>query len=123
MGVGRREFVCFLCDGCGREIIAEEGTRIDGFYLEALHVTNGEQVSDDNIYACSEMCVERAVRDALKRSLMPQEQKLTATQELWLRGRRFVTNPGIPIVDVGDETRQIGTAHELRPSPEPRTYP
>jgi hypothetical protein len=113
MGVGRRAFGCFLCDACGREVIAEEGQTVDGYYIEVMHMQRGQSLGEENIYACSEMCIERAIRDALKRAAMPEEKKVTATQELWLKGRAFNTNPGIPILDVADQTRQIGTAHEI----------
>ena len=122
MGVGSRVFVTFLCDGCGREVIAEEGATVDGYMLEALHTFRGQRVSSENIFACSDICVERAIRDGLKRASMPEEQRTSATEELWLRGRQFRTNPGIPILDMSDETRQIGTAEEIanyRPSPRP----
>jgi hypothetical protein len=120
MGVGRREFQCFLCDGCGREVIAEDGQTVDGYFMEVLRVLGGNQVSEDNVYACSDICVERSIRDSIKRAALPEPQKLTATQELWLRGRAFNTHPGMPILDIQDETRQIGTAHEIsrhKPTP------
>ena len=113
MGVGSRTFQTFLCDACGREVIAEEGSSVDGFYLEVLKVQNGEQVASENVYACSEMCIERAVRDALKREALPEPQKITATQELWLKGQIYRTNPALPVYDAKDETRIIGTAHEI----------
>lgn len=113
MGVGSRQFQTFLCDACGREIIAEEGSSVDGFYLEVLRVSNGEQSNSENVYACSEMCIERAVRDALKRETLPEPQRITATQELWLKGQIFRTNPALPVYDARDETRIIGTAHEI----------
>lgn len=124
MGTGRRVFGTFLCDACGREIIAEEGITVDGFYFEIMQVRGGEQVGNDNVYACSDICIDRAVHDALKRATMTDEERLTATQELWIRGRQFATNPALPVVDVQDETRVIGTAREITkyrpPSPEPR---
>lgn len=113
MGVGSRTFQTFLCDACGREVIAEEGSSVDGFYLEVLKVQNGQQENSENVYACSEMCIERAVRDALKREALPEPQKITATQELWIKGRAFSTNPALPVYDVRDQTRVIGTAHEI----------
>ena len=105
--------VGFLCDSCGREVLAEEGSTVDGYYLEALQVQKGQQTSSDNIYACSEMCLEGAIRDALKRESLPEQQKVTATQELWMRGRQFLTNPELPIVDISDNTRRIGTAQDI----------
>jgi len=121
MGVGKRAFECFLCDACGREIIAEEGSRIDGFFIDVTQVVRGELIGEDNVYACSDICVERAIRDSLKRATLPEEKKLTATQELWLKGRVYTTHPALPIVDVSDETRVIGTAREiLPPSPTKR---
>jgi hypothetical protein len=106
--------------------VAEEGATVDGYYMEALRVQNGEQVSEENIYACSEMCIPRAINDALKLAALPEEQKLTATQELWLRGRQFLTNPSLPILNAADETSVIGTAYEIAnykpsPSPQPRS--
>jgi hypothetical protein len=125
MGVGSRVFHCFLCDACGREVIAEEGQTIDGFYIEVVRVQNGGQVGCDNVYACSDMCIEQAIRDSIKRETLPEPQKVTATQELWLKGRQFNTPVGgIPIVDVSNETRRIGTAQEIasyKPSPQPRS--
>ena len=121
MGVSARRFETFLCDACGREIIAEEGSRIDGFYIDVTQIARGEMVGEDNVYACSDICLERAIRDSLKRATLPHEAKLTATQELWLKGRAYSTNPELPIVDVSDETRVIGTAREiLPPSPTKR---
>ena len=114
MGVGSRTFRTFLCDSCGREVVAEEDASIDGYYIEVLKVVEGRQVSEDNVYACSDMCLEGAIRDSLKRAQLPPPQKVTATQELWLRGRKFVTNPSMPILDAKDETRIIGTAHEIQ---------
>lgn len=123
MGVGSRVFVTFLCDGCGREVIAEEGVTVDGFFMEVMRVLGGEQISTDNVYACSDLCVERAIRDSIKREALPEEQKITATQELWLRGQSFRTNSEIPIVDAADQTRVIGTAQEIAnyrpPNPSP----
>jgi len=70
-------------------------------------------IGEDNVYACSDICLEQAIRDSLKRASLPDEAKLTATQELWLKGRVYSTNPALPIVDVSDETRVIGTAREI----------
>lgn len=127
MGVGSRTFQTFLCDACGKEVIAEEGASVDGFYIEVLQVKNGKQVGTENVYACSDMCLETAIRDALKREALPIPAKLSATQELWLKGRKFNTPiAGLPIVDVKDETRVIGTAHEIasyQPSPVKRREP
>jgi len=123
MGVGRRTFSTYLCDACGREIISEEGHSIDGFYLEVTQVRNGEMAGEENVFACSDICLERAVRDSLKRATLPDDAKLTATQELWLKGRVFSTHPALPIVDTRDETRVIGTAREItsyQPSPTKR---
>ena len=123
MGVGKREFHTFLCDGCGREVVAEEGETVDGFYMEVMRVLDGNQTGTDNVFACGELCVERAIRDSLKRASMSEEERLTATQELWLKGRAFNTHPGLPILDMKDETRQIGTAHEIarhKPTPAKR---
>lgn len=113
MGVGARRFQTFLCDACGREVIAEEGVSVDGYYLDVQQVRNGNQISNENVFSCSELCIERAIRDALKRATLPEEQKLTATQELWLKGRQFATNPAMPVYDATDETRVIGTAREI----------
>lgn len=120
MGVGSRTFQTFLCDACGREVIAEEGTSIDGFYIEVLRVQRGEQQGSENVYACSESCVDRAVQDALKRERLPEPQRVTATQELWLKGRVFSTSE-LPVYDARDQTRVIGTAREIadyQPTPE-----
>jgi membrane carboxypeptidase/penicillin-binding protein len=114
MGVGSRTFTTFLCDACGREIIANEGAAVDGYVIEVLQIRNGQQIHTDNVFACSESCVGKAVNDSLKREVLPDEQKLTATQELWLRGQQFTPAPGIPIVDMRDETHVIGTAQEIR---------
>ena len=124
MGVGSRTFQTFLCDACGKEVIAEEGTSVDGFYISVQQVAGGKNLETENVFACSAMCIDRAVRDALKRETLPPEKKLTETQELWLRGRQFATNPSIPIYDASDATRFIGTAQEIvsyrsKPSPEP----
>lgn len=113
MGVGSRQFQTFLCDACGREIIAEEGSSVDGFYLEVLKVEHGQQVSSENVFACSEMCIPKAISDALRRESLPEHQRITATQELWLKGQVFRTNPALPVYDAQDETRIIGTAHEI----------
>jgi len=113
VGVGSRVFRTFLCDACGREVIAEENTAVDGYFIEVLQVHKGEQIHTDNVYACSAGCVERAVRDGLKRETLPEDQKITATQELWLRGQKFTPSSGIPILDATDRTTVIGTAHEI----------
>lgn len=113
MGVGSRQFQTFLCDACGREIIAEEGSSVDGFYLEVLKVESGQQVGSENVFACSELCIPKAVSDALRRESLPEHQRITATQELWLKGQIFRTNPALPVYDAKDETRIIGTAHEI----------
>lgn len=113
VGVGSRTFQTFLCDACGREVIAEEGTSVDGFYIGVQQVANGKSLETENVYACSQMCIDRAIRDALKRETLPPEKKLTETQELWLRGRHFVTNPNIPIYDARDDTQLISTAKEI----------
>lgn len=127
MGVGSRTFQTFLCDGCGREVIAEKGASVEGYYIEVLRVLRDTQVGSENVYACSDVCVERAVRDAVKRESLPEPERITATQELWLRGRVFNYHPDLPIYDAADETRVLGTAQELAeykplpPSPKPRT--
>jgi membrane carboxypeptidase/penicillin-binding protein len=113
VGVGSRVFTTFLCDGCGREIIANEGATVDGYVIEVLQIRNGQQVHTENVFACSDRCVERAVRDSLRRETLPEDQKLTATQELWLHGQQFTPAPGIPIVDLREQTHVIGTAHEI----------
>jgi len=124
MGVGSRVFQTFLCDACGREVIAEEGQSVDGYYIEVLQVLGGQQNNSENVYACSDLCVERAIRDALKREFLPPEQKITETQELWLRGQAFRTNPSLPVLDASDDTRVIGTAQVLsKPSPSRREIP
>lgn len=124
MGVGQRPFQTFLCDGCGREVIAEEGSAVDGYYIEVSQVRNGEDTRNDNIFACSDVCIDRAVRDAVYREKLPEEEKLSATQELWMRGRAFRTDPRLPIYDASNETRIIGTAQEIAsyqpPSPTQR---
>lgn len=125
MGVGSRTFTTFLCDACGREIIANEGAAVDGYVIEVLQIRNGQQIHTDNVFACSEPCVEGAVRGGLKREQLPEEEKLTATQELWLKGQQFTPAPGIPIVDMRDQTHVIGTAQEIAnyKPPSPRHKP
>lgn len=113
MGVGSRTFQTFLCDACGREVIAEEGSSVDGYYIEVLKVVGGERLGTENVYACAEMCIDRAIRDALKRETLPPEKKLTATEELWLKGRSFNTNPRMAVYNAQDDTRLIGTAQEI----------
>ena len=113
VGVGSRTFQTYLCDSCGREIITDEGTVVDGYYIEVLRVQHGEQISSQNIYACSATCVASAIHDGLRREALPEQEKLTATQELWLKGQKFNTRPNIPIVDATDHTRVIGTAQEI----------
>lgn len=113
MGVGSRVFGTFLCNSCGREIIAEEGQSVDGYYLEVLRVQNGEQISSENIFACSEACIHRAVRDGLSLESLPEEQKVREIQRLWERGRRLSTAPIFPVLDVSNENRVLGTAREI----------
>lgn len=113
MGVGSRVFRTFLCDGCGREVIAEEDSSVDGYFLEAMQEANGVQTGSENIYACSARCIEQAVRDGLRRESLPEEQKLKAIQELWLRGRIFCAHPTLPVYDAGDQLSIIGTAQEI----------
>jgi len=55
MGVGSRVFQTFLCDACGREVIAEEGQSVDGYYIEVLQVLGGQQNNSENVYACSDL--------------------------------------------------------------------
>lgn len=115
MGVSKREFMVLLCDGCGREQIAEEGVSVDGYYLEAMQVQQGKNVGSDNIYACSDPCVEPAIRGSLIRESLPDKLKVQATRELWEGGRHYSTNPTMPVYDIRDVRRQIGTATDITP--------
>ena len=123
MGVGKRVFECFLCDSCGREVIAEESQVVDGYYIEVQEVLKGETTASDNIFACSPICIEKAIRDALIRETLPEDEKARALEELWIRGKQFSTNPELPVLDMSNPTLQIGTAREIhrhRPTPTKR---
>ncbi len=123
MGVGRRVFGCYLCDSCGREVIAEETQTVDGYYIEVQEVLKGETTQSENIFACSPICIEKAIRDALIREALPEDEKNKAVQELWLRGKQFSTSPEFPVLDMSNPTHQIGTAREIarhRPAPTKR---
>jgi hypothetical protein len=113
VGVGSRSFTTFLCDACGREIISEEGLNVDGYYIDVQQIRDGQQSGNENIFACSDVCLPRAIRDGLFRQTLPEQQKISATQELWMRGRKFNTDPRLPIYDAKDESRVIGTAREI----------
>lgn len=132
MGVGKREFQTYLCDGCGLEIVSEVGSSVDGYYIEVLQVRDGGQLGCEDIFACSDVCLPNAVNGGLRRQALPEAEKISATQELWLRGRQFSTNPSLPILDMRDESRVIGTAREIvvhqptqprTPVPRPRPAP
>jgi hypothetical protein len=88
-----------------------------------MQVQNGDQVASENVFACSMMCIQRAVCDALFRESLSEDKKLTATQELWLRGRAFLSHPELPVYDAADETRVIGTAREIERYSEKDTDP
>ena len=85
----------YSCDSCGAESFTEEGQSQDGYFLEALREVDGQQVSNDNIYACSTKCIERAILDALKRTSLPDPERLAATKELRLHdsGSTFLPPP------------------------------
>lgn len=93
MGVDRRPMMVYCCDSCGHETYTKEGQSQDGYFLEVLRVTDGQQVSNDNIYACSTDCVERSILDALKRTTLPDPERLTATKELQLHDSGSTPKP------------------------------
>lgn len=114
MGVYRRSMSGFLCDGCGNEIIAEEGTSVDGFFIEVQRVKDSQTVIAENVYACSSVCVSEAVRGSLVRELLSEEEKNNELYMLRMRGHKSFHNE-IPMLASAEATRPMGSTRALDP--------
>lgn len=60
----------YECDGCGRSTIGtEDAPRPLGFYLDVGHTHGGGGDFREDIYACRETCIRRAVVNAFQKEV------------------------------------------------------